>query len=145
MKHKTNEIRRLSEEFCFGRPPMVPLDVAVAESICELVDYDYSAVKQHYEIGMERFGDEIDEHIFLDKQRVQDWLNKTWYVPQPKYKFSVRPIYLSLAMIVAALVVGYLLGLSNEALRNHGGNYECKTETCVRNQDETNTGSRIPK
>ena len=114
------------------------LDEEVEQSIEVLAGHYFWDDMEDY-LTLRKSGN-YSPHVFQHKERVTYWLEN-----RKKYKFSVRPIYLSLTMLVVALVIGYLLGLSNEALRNHGGNYECKTETCVRNQDETNTGSRIPK
>ena len=94
------------------QPRLVLLDETIAKSIDEVVSYHYCYEKEDYETELERLNGDMYDHVFLDKQRVEEWLNENWFSEPNQNRFSEYSMYYAMLMFGVVFVVGWLLGIA---------------------------------
>ena len=97
------------------QPRLVLLDEEVAKSIEDVVAYRHDEIENF--VGYEPLNSDTYDPVFLDKVRVEDWLNEQWFNvgSQSDFlidRFSAHPNLVAMARIAVALAMGYLLGIT---------------------------------
>lgn len=111
MNQKQVKIAEFFRTGNFRQPRLVLLDQTIAKSIDEVVWYHYCYEKEDFENEFERLNGDMYDHVFLDKVRVENWLDENWFSDKPKNRFPTNPILKAQAFTALAFLIGYSLGL----------------------------------